>query len=207
MITAVEARVLGALLEKERTVPDQYPLSMQALLAACNQATNREPVMSLGPDDISVAITSLKGQGWLRIVHPTHGRGVTKYRQVVDEKLEFDLPTAAVFAVLLLRGPQTAAELRARAERLYPFEQQSEVDAALEQLAGRELVRLLDRQPGQSAQRWQQLFAEEPEYHAPVASTASVSGGAGERIAALEETVADLQARITKLESALADLL
>jgi uncharacterized protein YceH (UPF0502 family) len=205
MLTTVEARVIGALLEKERTVPDQYPLSMQALLSACNQSTAREPVMSLTVDDIEPAIASLKGQGCARIVHPTHGRGVTKYRQVFDEKLELDLPAAAVLTVLLLRGPQTAAELRSRAERLYPFETQQQVDEALADLAGRGHVRLLERLPGQSAQRWQQLVADEPEF---VASQRAVgSSPSGERIAALESTVADLGERLAKLEAALADLL
>jgi uncharacterized protein YceH (UPF0502 family) len=205
MLTAVEARVIGALLEKERTVPDQYPLSMQALLSACNQSTAREPVMSLTVDDVEPAITSLKGQGYARIVHPTHGRGVTKYRQVFDEKMELDLPAAAVLTVLLLRGPQTAAELRSRAERLYPFETQQQVDDALTDLAERGHVRLLERLPGQSAQRWQQLVADEPEFVAP--QRAITSSPSGERIAALESTVADLTERLAKLEAALADLL
>jgi uncharacterized protein YceH (UPF0502 family) len=205
MLTAVEARVIGALLEKERTVPDQYPLSMQALLSACNQSTAREPVMSLTVDDVEPAITSLKGQGYARIVHPTHGRGVTKYRQVFDEKMELDLPAAAVLTVLLLRGPQTAAELRSRAERLYPFETQQQVDDPLTDLAERGHVRLLERLPGQSAQRWQQLVADEPEFVAP--QRALTSSPSGERIAALESTVADLTERLAKLEAALADLL
>jgi uncharacterized protein YceH (UPF0502 family) len=205
MLTAVEARVIGSLLEKERTVPDQYPLSMQALLSACNQSTAREPVMALTVDDIEPAITSLKAQGLARVVHPTHGRGVTKYRQVFDEKLELDLPGAAVLAVLLLRGPQTAAELRSRSERLYPFETQHQVDEALAELATRGHVQLLERLPGQSAQRWQQLIAEEPEIVAPHRAVAS--SPSGERITALEATVADLTERLTKLEAALADLL
>jgi uncharacterized protein len=205
MLTTIEARVIGALLEKERTVPDQYPLSMQALVSACNQSTAREPVMALTVDDVEPVITSLKGQGYARVVHPTHGRGVTKYRQVFDEKLELGLPAAAVLAVLLLRGPQTAAELRSRSERLYPFESQHQVDEALADLADRGHVHLLERLPGQSAQRWQQLVAEEPEVvatHRAVASSPS-----GERIAALESTVADLAERLAKLEAALADLL
>jgi uncharacterized protein YceH (UPF0502 family) len=161
--------------------------------------------MSLTVDDVEPAITSLKGQGYARIVHPTHGRGVTKYRQVFDEKMELDLPAAAVLTVLLLRGPQTAAELRSRAERLYPFETQQQVDDALTDLAERGHVRLLVRLPGQSAQRWQQLVADEPEFVAP--QRALTSSPSGERIAALESTVADLTERLAKLEAALADLL
>lgn len=205
MLTAVEARVLGVLLEKERTVPDQYPLSMQALLSGCNQATAREPAMALTADDVEPAIASLKAQGYARVVHPTHGRGVTKYRQVFDEHRELDLPAAAVLAVLLLRGPQTAAELRTRSERLYPFDDQAQVDDALAGLAARDLVHQLERQPGQSAQRWQQLVADEPEFVAPQRAVAS--SPTGERIAALEATVTDLGERLAKLETALADLL
>jgi len=204
MLSAVEGRVIGALLEKERTVPDQYPLSMQALLSACNQSTNREPLMTLTAEDVTSAITSLKAQHLARIVHPTHGRGVTKYRQVLDETMELDLPQAAVLSVLLLRGPQTAAELRSRSERLYPFEEQGQVDDALRALGDRELVRLLDRQPGQSSQRWQQLVADEPEV---VASARAVVSPAAERIAVLEETVAALAARVDALEAVLADLM
>lgn len=206
MLTLIEARVIGALMEKERTVPDQYPMSMQALLSACNQSTAREPLMSLAVDDVEPAIASLKQQGYARIVHPTHGRGVTKYRQVFDEKLELDLPAAAVLAVLLLRGPQTSAELRSRSERLYPFETQQQVDGALQDLADRGHARLLERQPGQSAQRWQQLVAEEIE-HVPAAPRAVVASASAERIATLEATVADLQERVARLEAALGDLL
>lgn len=204
MLTPVEARVVGVLLEKERTVPDQYPMSMQALLGGCNQSTAREPVMALTVDDVEPAITSLKAQGFARVVHPTHGRGVTKYRQVLDEKLQLELPAAAVLTVLLLRGPQTAAELRTRSERLYPFESQAQVDEALRDLEQRGHARLLERLPGQSAQRWQQLLAEEPE---PTVAVRAVASPSGERIAALEQTVADLTERLAKLEAALADLL
>ncbi len=205
MLTPVEGRVIGALLEKERTVPDQYPLSMQALLSACNQSTAREPVMALTADDATAAISALKGQGLARVVHPTHGRGVTKYRQVADESLQLELPEAALLTVLLLRGPQTASELRTRSERLYPFEEQAQVDDVLAVLERRGLAQLLERQPGQSAQRWQQLVAGEPE--PSVAAARSVVSPSGERIAALEELVAALTARVEALEVVLADLM
>jgi len=205
MLDIIEARVIGALLEKERTVPDQYPLSMQGLLSACNQSTAREPVMSISTAEAEAAIVSLKSQGYARVVHPTHGRGVTKYRQVIEDKLELDLPAAAILAVLLLRGPQTAAELRSRAERLYPFEMQQEVDDALDGLAAQGLAHLLERQPGQSAQRWQQLVADEAELVAT--SSGSRPSASGERIATLEATVAALDERVARLEAALGDLL
>ena len=202
MLTVIEGRVLGCLMEKERTVPDQYPLSMNSLVSACNQSSSREPIMALDEFEIEASITSMKLQGLVRMVHPSHGRSVTRYRQVADEKFELDDPAAAIIAVLLVRGPQTAAELRSRTERLHTFESASEVDECLRALADSSLVRLLDRQIGQKEQRWQQLIADEAE---PVAAPApvvpaSVAGSMTDRIAHLEE-------RVAKLEAALADLL
>jgi uncharacterized protein YceH (UPF0502 family) len=202
MLTVIEGRVLGCLMEKERTVPDQYPLSMNALVSACNQSSSREPIMALDDFEVDASITSMKAQGLVRIVHPSHGRSVTRYRQVADEKIELDDPAAAVMAVLLVRGPQTVAELRTRTERLHGFDSLDDVDSCLHNLADNSLVRLLDRQPGQKEQRWQQLIAEEAEpVAAPMAVTPSaVAGSMADRVAQLEE-------RVAKLESALADLL
>jgi len=202
MLSVIEGRVLGCLMEKERTVPDQYPLTMNALVSACNQSSSREPIMSLDDFEVDASLTSMKSQGFIRIVHPSHGRSVTRYRQVAVEKFELEEPEAAVVAVLLVRGPQTVAELRSRTERLHPFESAAEVDASLHVLAGKELVRLLDRQVGQKEQRWQQLIAEEAE---PVATPSavtpsSVTGSMADRVAQLED-------RVAKLEAALADLL
>jgi uncharacterized protein YceH (UPF0502 family) len=202
MLSVIEGRVLGCLMEKERTVSDQYPLTMNALVSACNQSSSREPIMSLDEFEVDASLTSMKSQGFIRIVHPSHGRSVTRYRQVAVEKFELEEPEAAVVAVLLVRGPQTVAELRSRTERLHPFESAAEVDASLHVLAGKELVRLLDRQVGQKEQRWQQLIAEEAE---PVATPSavtpsSVTGSMADRVAQLED-------RVAKLEAALADLL
>jgi uncharacterized protein YceH (UPF0502 family) len=202
MLTVIEGRVLGCLMEKERTVPDQYPLSLNALVSACNQSSSREPIMALDDYEVEAAITSMKSQGIVRMVHPSHGRSVTRYRQVADEKFGFDDEAAAIVAVLLVRGPQTAAELRSRTERLHPFESVSEVEASLRGLADSTLVRLLDRQVGQKEQRWQQLLAEETEpVAAPMAVVpAGVAGSMTDRVTQLEE-------RVAKLEAALADLL
>ncbi len=202
MLTVIEGRVLGCLMEKERTVPDQYPLSMNALVSACNQSSSRDPIMALDEFEVEASIGSMKTQGLVRIVHPSHGRSVTRYRQVADEKFELDAPAAAIIAVLLVRGPQTVAELRTRTERLHAFDSLSEVEASLRDLAGRELVRLLERQPGQKEQRWQQLIAEEaePVVGAAAVMPAAVAGSMAERVAQLEE-------RVAKLESALAELL
>lgn len=202
MLTAIEGRVLGCLLEKERTTPDQYPLTANALVSACNQSTSREPVMRLDDHEVDAALTSLKVQGLLRFVHPTHGRSVTRYRQVADEHWGLDPAAGAVLAVLLLRGPQTAAELRQRTERQHEFHGVEQVEAVLQTLAAAEQVVLLERQPGQKEARWQQRVAEEPEVvwsAAPVAAE-SVRSSVADRMTALE-------ARVARLEAALADLL
>ena len=200
MLTVIEGRVLGCLMEKERTVPDQYPLTMNALVSACNQSSSREPIMALDEFEVDASITSMKTQGLVRIVHPSHGRSVTRYRQVADEKLELDDPAAAIIAVLLVRGPQTSAELRSRTERLHSFD--SEVERCLHDLADNALVRLLDRQTGQKEQRWQQLIADEVE---PVAAPAPVSPSAV--AGSMSDRVAHLEERVAKLEAALAELL
>lgn len=202
MLTAIEGRVLGCLMEKERTVPDQYPLTLNALVSACNQTTSREPIMHLDEHEVDATVAGLKQQGLLRFVHPTSGRGVTKFRQIANEVWELERDAAAVVAVLLLRGPQTAAELRVRTERLHEFESVDVVEAVLHALAGSGTVQLLERQHGQKEARWQQLLADEPEVIAApmVLTPESVKGSASERIAALE-------ARVARLEAALADLL
>jgi uncharacterized protein len=202
MLTAIEGRVLGCLLEKERTVPDQYPLSMNALVLACNQSSSREPIMALDDHEVDAAITSMKTQGLVRIVHPSHGRSVTRYRQVADDKHELDAAAASIVSVLLVRGPQTVAELRARTERLYGFDSLGDVEQCVAELADRGLVRLLERQHGQKEQRWQQLIADELELiFAPAAVVPSaVAGSMADRVAQLED-------RVRKLEAALADLL
>lgn len=214
MLTVVEARVLGCLLEKQRTVPDQYPLTLNALVSACNQSSSREPIMQLTDHDVETAIGSLKTQGLARLVHPSHGRSVTRYRQVADETWEVEPDAAALLSVLLLRGPQTVAELRSRTERQHSFDSLGEVQEVLDALQQRELVRLLERRPGQKEPRWQQLLAEEPE---PAESPTHLSGSAGstgvvmgadpEIADALAARVAELEARVATLEAALADLL
>ncbi len=206
MLSIVEGRVIGCQLEKERTVPDQYPLSANALVAACNQSTAREPVMHLAEHEVLDALTSLKTAGVVRFVHPSHGRSVTRYRQVFDEHLGLERPGAALIALLLLRGPQTAAELQARAGRLADFGSAADAEAALHSLAQRELVRLMDRLPGHSAARWQQLVADEAEMVLRAPSTSSTGRHTADDPALLAR-VAELEERVARLESALADLL
>lgn len=236
MLTVVEARVLGCLLEKQRTVPDQYPLTLNALVSACNQTSSRDPIMQLSDHDVDAGVTSLKAAGLVRLVHPSHGRSVTRFRQVADEAWELDGAASALVAVLLLRGPQTVAELRTRTERQHPFSSLDEVQHELDGLAGREMVRLLERRPGQKEQRWQQVLADETQTPAPVAHVAHIAQanpldeGEGaeeaepiardERPAfarpavgepsttdVLTARVAELEARVAALETALADLL
>jgi hypothetical protein len=221
VLSIVEARVLGCLLEKERTTPEQYPLTLNALVTACNQATSREPVMSLGAREIESTVDGLKAQKLARLVHPSHGRSVTRYRQVLDEFHGWTPGQAAVMALLLLRGPQTTAELRTRSERLHEFGSVEAVETVLAELAAREepQVERLERQVGQKESRWRQLIAEEAEQ--PVGRQAAAafggsSGGVGgaseraalaDRVAALEARNAELEERVAKLESALHDLL
>lgn len=163
-LNPAEARVLGSLLEKERTVPATYPLTMNALLTACNQATSRDPLMDLSEAEVEAAIESLKARKLVRRVLPSHGSRVTKYRQVADEALALDSAQRAVVTLLLLRGPQTPMELRARAERLHTFADAEAVEAALEDMArwADPLVRLLPRRPGQREARWAHLLSGEP---------------------------------------------
>ena len=158
--------------------------------------------MSLDDFEVDASITSMKAQGLLRIVHPSHGRSVTRYRQVAVEKFELDEAAAAVMAVLLVRGPQTVAELRSRTERLHGFESRLRSKHACTNCSTARSCRLLERHVGQKEQRWQQLIAEEAEPVAGPATVipAAVSGSMADRVAQLED-------RVAKLESALADLL
>lgn len=154
-----EGRVIGCLVEKEATVPDTYPMTLNGLRGACNQSSNRVPVVSYDDGTVLRALDSLKAAGLVRFVHAAHGARTTKYRHVLDERLGLDRGELAVLSVLLLRGPQTAAELRSRAERQHEFASVGEVEGLLQRLAEREppLVRLLPREPGRREQRWAQL--------------------------------------------------
>lgn len=173
-LSPVEARVLGSLLEKERTVPATYPLTMSALVTACNQSSSRAPVMTLSEAEVEAAVESLKARKLVRRVLASHGARATKHRQVADETLGLDGPSGAVMALLLLRGPQTPQELLTRAERLHRFRTPDEVEATLRALAEREppLVRLLPRQPGQRGARWAHLLSGEPDVAADGAAPA-----------------------------------
>ena len=159
-LDAIDQRVLGSLLEKERTVPATYPLTLNALKTACNQTSGRNPLTDYGDRDVLGAIDRLKALGLARIVHAGTGARATKYRQVLDKKLELSKAERAVITLLLLRGPQTPGELRSRSDRLYTFHEASAVEDTLTALSqrGEPLVRELDRQPGQKEQRWVHLL-------------------------------------------------
>lgn len=172
-LTAVEARVVGALIEKAFLTPDIYPMTTNALVSASNQKTNRDPVMSLDAVTIDGALMELRQRNLVRRVH-TQGSRSTKHRHALDEILSLDPGALAIVSVLLLRGAQTVGELRLRTERQHGFETLEEVDACLEGLADRDLVRQLARQPGQKEARWQHLLGDgdEVESPAPAAETA-----------------------------------
>jgi hypothetical protein len=155
-LRAQEARVLGALAEKQLSTPQQYPLTATALVAACNQTTNRDPVVSYDETMVLTAIDDLKKKRLARSVLPSHGRSVTRYRHVLDETLALDQRQCALLAVLLLRGPQTIGELRIRTDRMAEFEGLEEVESELSFLASREeaLASNLGRRPGQKEERW-----------------------------------------------------
>jgi hypothetical protein len=154
------ARVLASLVEKGLTTPQQYPLTVNALLTACNQASNREPVVSYDEATVQSALDELKGLRLVRFVLPSHGRSVVRYRQVLDEALGLDDRQCAVLAVLMLRGAQTVGELRTRTERMARFDGLVEVEHELELLASRDepLVRNVGRRPGQKEERWASLL-------------------------------------------------
>jgi len=194
---AVEIRVLGCLIEKQRTTPDQYPLSLNALRLACNQATNRDPVVDYDEATIRAAIDKLSRRGWVRLASGPGGR-VAKYRHLLDDVLGRVPSQIALLAVLMLRGAQTSGELKSRVERIYPYGSLEDVQRALDALAEQELVERLPRRPGQSQDRYVQLLGAdkaggETEAPADEESVVSTQSPLEERVARLEEQVAELQ--------------
>jgi hypothetical protein len=155
-LSAVEARVVGSLLEKQLTTPQQYPLTITSLVAACNQTTNRDPVVHYDESTATAAIDALKQSKLVRSVLPSHGRSAVRYRHVLDETLALDARQCALMAVLLLRGPQTVGELRTRTDRMAEFSGLDDIEHELEFLSTREepLSLKLERRPGQKEERW-----------------------------------------------------
>jgi uncharacterized protein len=205
---AVEIRVLGCLIEKQRTTPDAYPLTLNSLRVACNQSTNRDPVLDLGESEIRGALERLGRRRWTRLASWSSGRSM-KYRHLLDETLGLDGPQLSLLAVLMLRGPQTPGELRQRTERLHRFGE-AELDEAIAALEGRELVRQLSRRPGQREQRYEQLLGEGAA-PGPVAETAAPAAeesapppdGLPERVAQLERELAAVRDELRTLREEL----
>ena len=206
-LTETEVRVLGSLIEKDITTPEYYPLSLNALVNACNQKTNRDPVMQLDEDAVRDALDGLQQQ---RMAGPARGADsrVTKYEQRLQEVFNFTRPEIAVLCVLLLRGPQTPGELRGRAERLHRFETLEDVQSALQKLMQREppLAKVLPRQPGTKESRYAHLFAGDVvDAEGPVQAGAAVERNPGdaERIVRLEEEVAELRREVSDVKDQL----
>jgi uncharacterized protein YceH (UPF0502 family) len=209
-LSAEEARVLGCLLEKERTTPDAYPLSMNALVAACNQSTNRSPVVQYDETTVESALDQLRERGYVRRGVSPGSRDI-KYRQTLDDELKLGGDEAALLCVLLLRGPQTPGELKGRTERLHAFADLAEVEDSLDRLAGREvpLARRLPRDPGQKEPRVEELMTGELQgipaatVVEPPTAVAPDEPELAERVAALEAEVAVLRAELERLRDSL----
>jgi len=199
-VDAVEIRVLGCLIEKQRTTPDAYPLSLNALRLACNQATNRDPVVAYEEREIKAALERMSNRGWTRFASGVSSRAL-KYRQLLDEALGLSEAEISLLGVLMLRGPQTVGELKQRSERLHRFGSIAEVAETLDGLTQRELVARLERRPGQKEERWQQLLGGDAELAAaaePVAPPVPSEGA--DRLGAIEE-------RLERLEGAFDELI
>ena len=207
VLNPAEARVLGALIEKDITTPDYYPLSLNALINACNQKNNREPVTNFDEETVRLALRNLSDK---RLAGPASGADgrVTKYEHRLQEVFNFTRPETAILCVLLLRGPQTPGELRGRTERMHRFEDLDEVLSGLQQLMRREppLAKALGRRPGTKEIRYAHLLSGDVEAWEPPAETAS-SGvtDENERVAHLEAQVSALQSEVAELKQQMAE--
>lgn len=210
-LTAEEARVLGALSEKDMATPEYYPMSLNALTNACNQKTNRDPVTAFDDGTVRDALHLLRDRG-LAVFVSEAGSRVEKYRHRLAEKFNFTRGEQAVLTVLLLRGPQTAAELRERGSRLAPLDEVGTVIHILEKLAAREpdpLVKLLPKAPGTKEPRWAHLLCGEPEVQAQAVQEPAAPSGAGlaARVEQLERDMASLRSEFEALREKIAPLL
>ena len=209
ILSLLETRVLGVLVEKQHTVPDTYPLSLNALVAGCNQKSSRDPVMNATEAEVQAAIDRLKG---LSLVMEGSGSRVTRYEHNVNRVLQLPPQSVALLATLLLRGAQTPGELRINCERLYKFSDISSVEVFLNELRERPagtLVVELPRRPGSRENRWAQLLSGAPAAETAVAEPADATAGADvtvSEVAALKANVARLEADVAALKSAMAKL-
>jgi len=203
----VEMRVLGSLIEKQRTTPDVYPLTLNALRAACNQSTNRDPVLELDDTAIRSALDRLGHKRWARMASG-QGSRAPKYRQLLSDTLGLDAAELSILGVLMLRGPQTPGELKARGDRLHHFGDLAAVEGTLARLAERKHVRRLERRPGQKEERYAQLLGDvgtepapprapqEPEAEAPPPE----ADGIAARVGRLEQEVDSLRTTLEGLQ-------
>jgi uncharacterized protein len=204
---AVEIRVLGCLAEKQRTTPDAYPLSLNALRLACNQSTNRNPVVDYDEQAVVEALRRLALRGWTRLASGAGSRA-RKYRHLLDQAFGLDDAEVALLAVLMLRGPQTPGELKQRGQRLHDFTDLAAVQEALERLVGRGQVARHERQPGQKEDRYEQLLggAEQPAVAPAASADSSSDDDSGEPLAVPAEEPRPAEDRLTRLEREVAEL-
>ena len=211
VLSLLETRVLGVLIEKERTVPDTYPLTLNALVTGCNQKTSRDPIISASESEVQATVDSLKS---MSLVIESSGGRVARYSHNFERVLQVPRQASALLAVLMLRGPQTVGELRINCERLHSFADISSVEAFLHELAERPagaLVRELPRQPGARENRWMHLLSGAPEVQESASGAAAPAGavdlGVSElatlkaKVARLENDMSELQALVAKIAS------
>jgi uncharacterized protein YceH (UPF0502 family) len=199
-LSPAELRVLGSLLEKQRTTPDTYPLTLNALRAACNQSTNRDPVVQYDEETIRNALHQLGRRRWTRLASG-HGSRAAKYRHLLEEELRVGREEQALLAVLMLRGPQTPGELLQRTERLYHFGTTEELHATLNALIERDLVVRLSRRPGQREERYAHLLGGEAPEEEVAAAEAPLQGD--DRLDRIERELAQLRAEVHELRAML----
>jgi uncharacterized protein YceH (UPF0502 family) len=193
-LSLIETRVLGTLYEKERTVPDSYPLTLNALVSGCNQKTSRSPVMEASEAEVQAALDSLKA---FNLVMETSGGRVSRYSQNLERVLQVPSQSAAILTVLMLRGPQTAGELRINCERLHGFADISAVQGFLDELAGKSLVVELPRLPGARENRWSHLLSGAPKIDSPAPEIKQDS--LKDTVARLERDLAELKALVERI--------
>jgi uncharacterized protein len=203
---AAEIRVAASLVEKQRTTPDQYPLTLNSLRLACNQSTNRDPVVDYDEATIRSALDRLTRRKWVTLASWSTARSV-KYKHLLDQALGLDDPQLALMTVLMLRGAQTPGELRQRTERIHRFDSNEELERSLDELVERGLCTLLPRRPGERGQRYRHLLSGGDEAAAPPPAAApeapAASDGVEHRLGALEGEVASLRRELARLREEL----
>ncbi len=203
-LTSPETRVLGCLLEKQRTTPDVYPLSLNSLRLACNQSTNRDPVVDYDEATIRTALDRLQRRGYTRLTSSAGSR-TAKYRHLLADALPMSAAETAAMCVLMLRGAQTPGELKQRGERMHHFAELVDVQETLQALIDRELVAQLPRRPGQKEERYAQLLEDHDTEPAPAQEAVERQAGDDERSSPLHERVARLEAEVAQLRAAIGE--